>query len=531
MRFSLFVKRLSLLLKRGRKSVCSEMMKGVSCLSVLASFALASVALGLSTVPLPRVDPGAKACQLLKEAFPQLVAFPGSEEYEADIEHWASTSTQDASCSVEPETADDVSRILKIVGRSDIMSPFAVKGGGHAFNVGHSSTSGVQISMAKFSDVEIDAEKGTVTIGTGLTWDQVYSQLEPLGVMVVGGRVIGVGVAGLSLGGGYSWKTDQFGLTIDTIVSHNVVLPSGQQVHASNATNPDLFFGLRGGLNNFGIVTNITFEAHPQTLVFGGLITYTLNVTDGVNEAISNFEANNADPKAQILVEFTSTAGQFTSGVIIFYDRPTPPPGLFDAFLSIPPLTSDVKTRTFIDFISTSGNITLAPNFGDVHHVVPLLSHPVALLRTIVQEIISTEAELTKANNGKTVSVNMVPEPFLNPFAHSRGGAYPHEAARPVKPGSPDITWEVDASVSEEAQQAFHALIIHTMHTFAHTIQSAAVELGISSFTDILYPNYALGDTPLALMYGGAENVGKLREIAGRFDPHGVMKLSGRPKF
>ncbi|KAL5480972.1 hypothetical protein ACEPAI_9913 [Sanghuangporus weigelae] len=423
-------------------------MKGASCLSVLASFALASVALGLSTVPLPRVDPGAKACQLLKEAFPQLVAFPGSEQFEADIEHWVSTSTQNASCSVEPQTADDVSRILKIVGRSDIMSPFAVKGGGHAFNVGHSSTTGVQISMAKFSGVKFDAGTGTIAIGTGLTWDQVYSRLEPLGVMVVGGRVIGVGVAGLSLGGGYSWKTDQIGLTIDTIVSHNVVLPSGQQVQASSTTNPDLFFGLRGGLNNFGIVTNIAFEAHPQTLVFGGLITYALNVTEAVNEAISNFEANNTDPKAQILVEFTSTAGQFTSGVIIFYDMPTPPPGLFDAFLSIPPLTSDVKTRTFVDFINTSGNITLAPNFGDVHHVVPLLSHPVPLLRTIVHEIISTEAQLTKASNGKTVSVNTVPEPFLNPFAHSRGGAYPHEAARPVKPGSPDITWEVDVSLS-----------------------------------------------------------------------------------
>ena len=65
-----------------------------------------------------------------------------------------------------------------------------------------------------------------------------------------------------------------------------------------------------------------------------------------------------------------------------------------------------------------------------------------------MQEIISTEAELAKANNGLPVIVNMVPEPFLNPFAHTRGGAYPHDPARPVKPGSPDITFEVDQSMS-----------------------------------------------------------------------------------
>ncbi|KAL5499067.1 hypothetical protein ACEPAH_1585 [Sanghuangporus vaninii] len=464
MRFSLFVKRLSLFLKRGSWVI--------------------------DCIPPPRVDPGARACQLLKEAFPQLVAFPWSEQFEADIGHWASTSTQYASCSVEPETADDVRRILKIVGRSVIMPPFAIKGGGHASNVGHSSTTGVQISAVKFSGVEFDAENSTITIGTGLTWDQVYSRLEPLGAMVVGGRVIGVGVTGLSLGGGYSWKTDQFGSTIDTIVSHNVVLPSGQQVQASNTTNPDLFFGLRGGLNNFGIVTSITFEAHSPTLVFGGLITYALNVTEDVNEAVSNFEANNADPKAQILVEFTSTAAhitprsQFTSGVIIFYDRPTPPPGLFDAFLSVYPAIDVCCSPDSSKFLFSL--------CIDVHHDVPLLSHPVRFLRMIVQEIISTEAELTQAQQR---------EDGLG------GGAYPHEAARPVKPSSPDITWEVDDGLSDEAQQALHTLIIHTVHALAHTpsnpprSSSGQEAPSPTSF----YPNYALGDTPLALidLYGG----------------------------
>ena len=77
-----------------------------------------------------------------------------------------------------------------------------MKGGGHATNQGFSSTTGVQISLSRFNEIENDLASGTVTIGAGLTWDRVYAALNGSGVNVVGGRVTGVGVAGLALGGG-----------------------------------------------------------------------------------------------------------------------------------------------------------------------------------------------------------------------------------------------------------------------------------------------------------------------------------------
>jgi FAD/FMN-containing dehydrogenase len=79
-----------------------------------------------------------------------------------------------------------------------------VKGGGHATNPRFSSTRGVQIAMTRFNETIIDSTSGTVEVGAGLTWDQVYAALEPTGVNVVGGRIPGVGVAGLTLGGGES---------------------------------------------------------------------------------------------------------------------------------------------------------------------------------------------------------------------------------------------------------------------------------------------------------------------------------------
>ena len=77
-----------------------------------------------------------------------------------------------------------------------------MKGGGHATNPGFSSTPGIQISMTRFKDIKVDTTAATVEVGAGLTWDPVYAALESYGITVVGGRIPGVGVAGLTLGGG-----------------------------------------------------------------------------------------------------------------------------------------------------------------------------------------------------------------------------------------------------------------------------------------------------------------------------------------
>jgi FAD/FMN-containing dehydrogenase len=168
-----------------------------------------------------------------------------------------------------------------------------VKSGGHTTNPGFSSTEGIQIYTKRFSQATYDAASGTAVIGTGLTWESVYQQLQAYNVNVLGGRVPDVsgcdssnwcnldpvaqqiGVGGFLLGGGesrrvsvflytdtspigYSYKTNQYGLAIDTIVGYNLVLPNGTVAYVTQSTHPDLFFGLKGGFNNFvSIPSNI----------------------------------------------------------------------------------------------------------------------------------------------------------------------------------------------------------------------------------------------------------------------------------
>ncbi|CAE6460244.1 unnamed protein product [Rhizoctonia solani] len=228
--------------------------------------------------------------------------------------HWASSSNQNSACVVEPADPKDVSTILKIVANT--FTPFGIRSGGHATNPGFSSTPGVQIALFKFSQVTYhpaplaaDGSVGTVDIGSGLVWDSVYAALEPHGVNVVGGRVTGVGVGGFTLGGGYSWLSNQYGLTIDTVTAFEVVLPNGTVTTATETTNPDLFFGLKGGFNNFGIVTKFTLLAFPQGQVWGGLQTFTATNLDRVNQATADFAANVTDPKASIITTYNFLLG------------------------------------------------------------------------------------------------------------------------------------------------------------------------------------------------------------------------------
>lgn len=117
--------------------------------------------------------------------------------------------------------------------------------------------------MKRFTEVTYDAEAGVAKIGAGNVWDNVYAALDPYNVSVVGGRVSGIGVAGFTLGGGgvelhimisqltkatgYSFKSNQYGLTIDTVVAFEVVLPTGIVVNATENENSDLFWGLKVG--------------------------------------------------------------------------------------------------------------------------------------------------------------------------------------------------------------------------------------------------------------------------------------------
>lgn len=167
------------------------------------------------------------------------------------------------SCILFPNTADEVAVIVGVL--HDNNETFAVKSGGHNPNEGFSSIQGGPLISTKYlNEVVFDPASMTVRVGPGNDWQDVHKALETTGVTVVGGRIGDVGVGGYVVGGGLSFLSSQYGWAANNIVEFEVVLANASIVTASASSNPDLYKALKGGGNNYGIVTAYTMIAHPM---------------------------------------------------------------------------------------------------------------------------------------------------------------------------------------------------------------------------------------------------------------------------
>jgi FAD/FMN-containing dehydrogenase len=158
-------------------------------------------------------------------------------------------------------TPDEVARTIAF-GR-ERGAPIAVRGGGHNGGGLGVVDDGVVIDLSEMAQVAVDDESGTVAVGGGCTWGQVDRTTAEHGRVVPSGIISTTGVGGLTLGGGLGHLTRRFGLTIDNLIGADVVLADGSQVHASVREHPDLFWALRGGGGNFGVVTTFHFRTNP----------------------------------------------------------------------------------------------------------------------------------------------------------------------------------------------------------------------------------------------------------------------------
>lgn len=174
---------------------------------------------------------------------------------------------------LRPRTVGDVQAAVRFAAGSGLT--LSVRGGGHSFAGFGTNDGGVVVDLSGLAAVEVAGDaRHTVRVGGGAHWGDVAEALAPHGLAISSGDTKSVGVGGLTLSGGIGWKVRRYGLALDSLVGAEVVLADGAVVTASADEHPELFWALRGGGGNLGVVTTFVFEAHPTTDVFFGKITF-----------------------------------------------------------------------------------------------------------------------------------------------------------------------------------------------------------------------------------------------------------------
>jgi FAD/FMN-containing dehydrogenase len=200
---------------------------------------------------------------------------PGDEGYEEARRVYNAMVDVRPAAIVRCATADDVIEVVRLA--ADKGMDLAVRGGGHSVPGFGTAEGAIVADLSRMQSVDVDDAQRTAAAGGGTTWGRFNDVTAAHGLATTGGIVSTTGVGGLTLGGGIGYLCRAYGLSCDNLVSARVVTADGSLVTADENEHADLFWGLRGGGGNFGVVTEFTFRVHPVTTVYGGPMFFELS--------------------------------------------------------------------------------------------------------------------------------------------------------------------------------------------------------------------------------------------------------------
>lgn len=217
---------------------------------------------------------------LIREHFTGPVIGPTDPEYDEARHVYNAMIDRRPALIARCRSAADVAVALDTARQASL--PVAVRGGGHNGPGYGTVDGGAVIDLSPMQAIEVDPERRTVRVQGGATWGMVDAATNEHGLATPAGIVSTTGVGGLTLGGGHGYLTRRYGLTVDNLLEAEVVLADGRTVRASESENADLFWALRGGGGNFGIVTAFTFRLHPVDTVICGPTAWPLSTAGDV---------------------------------------------------------------------------------------------------------------------------------------------------------------------------------------------------------------------------------------------------------
>jgi FAD/FMN-containing dehydrogenase len=246
---------------------------------------------------------------------------PGDETYDGARRLWNGMFDRWPAAIVRCAGTADVVRAVNFAQRQRL--PLAVRGGGHSFP-GHSvCDGGLVIDLSPMNGIRVDPVARTARAEAGVKWLDFDHATQAFGLATTGGTASDTGIAGLTLGGGLGWLSSKHGLTVDNLISAGVVLADGRFVTASATEHADLFWGLRGGGGNFGVVTSFEYQLHSVgPMVLGGMVTHPLAKAKEVLRFYREFNKAAPDELTTYAAFLTPPGGETVVALVCCYSGP-----------------------------------------------------------------------------------------------------------------------------------------------------------------------------------------------------------------
>ncbi|KAI8626388.1 hypothetical protein F5Y19DRAFT_466404 [Xylariaceae sp. FL1651] len=461
------------------------------------------------------------ASETLREAGLQ-VLLPSDTEYEVRQDsYWSNSAKLKPSCIVQPRDAQEVATAVKMLAAAG--EQFAIRSGGHTQWAGSNNIeNGVTIDLGLLAWTRFDAGTETVDIGPGGRWRDVYAELAKHDRVVAGGREGNVGVAGLILGGGNTFYTARHGFACDNVVAFEVVLADGRVVtaNAEDVHTKDLFWALKGGSSNFGVVTNFRMRALKSSLIWGGVTVFPRQVTPAATEALVAFTDDmHKDLDSNLLCFFAYTgAPQFKDiGIATLYVQTTgiERPPAYDKWLSLPSIASTCQVTTVLDLVSAPQN-NMPMHYHDIWFTatfkndVRIVAKATELHEAMVAEF---KAFISDGDFWTQCLFQPLPKIFGERSAAAGGNAMGIE-----NQSVNGLLFQAVAMVRTPEQEEF---AYPKVKAWAKAVNEFAVTMDCN--LEWTYLNYSdKSQDPLGTY--GTNNVKKLKSIAAKYDPNQVFQ-------
>jgi FAD/FMN-containing dehydrogenase len=245
---------------------------------------------------------------------------PGEGKYEEARRVWNGNVDRRPALIVRCQGVADVQHAVSFGRTFGLL--VSVRGGGHSAPGYGTNDGGLVIDLSSMKGIRVDPDARTVQAQGGALWRDLDHETQAFGLATTGGTVSNTGIVGLTLGGGLGWLMGKHGLSVDNLVSADVVTADGQFRRASEKDNPDLFWALRGGGGNFGVVTSLEYRLHPVTQVLGGMVIYPLDQARDVLRFYRDFSAGLPDEAEAYAALLTAPQGMPVAALLLGYNGP-----------------------------------------------------------------------------------------------------------------------------------------------------------------------------------------------------------------